>query len=115
MKLFELIAERVPLPFIDILPVNALASGILIGISLGLLTRNGTSTGGTEVIPLIINKLTGQSVGFILFILDGSIMLLQLVYSQLVQVLYGVMLAAVYSAIIHLLCLKIGGTDKNEK
>lgn len=92
------------LPAVENLPFNAFDAAILIGISLGVLTRNGTSTGGTAVIPLVINKLTGRSVGFILFLLDGVIMLVQFVYSDFTKIIYGAAIVSLYSAIVHLIC-----------
>lgn len=104
LSLFEFLFKNSKLPVIENLPLNAFAAAVLIGISLGILTRNGTSTGGTEVIPLVINKLTDRSVGFILFILDGIIMLVQLVYSDFTKIIYGAAMVALYSVIVHLIC-----------
>lgn len=104
LNLSEILYEKFPFSVTDLLPVNALLSALFIGISLGVLTTNGTSTGGTEVIPLVINKLTGRSVGFILFILDGIIMVVQLVYSDVSKILYGIAIVAVYSVIVHCIC-----------
>ena len=110
LSFFEFIFKSFQLPIIKILPLNALFAALLLGISLGILTRNGTSTGGTEVIPLVINNLTGRSVGFVLFILDGVIMLAQLVYSDFTKIIYGAAMVALYSFIVHLIC----GTKKNQ-
>ena len=104
LSFFEVLFKNSKLPVIQNLPLNAFAAALLIGISLGVLTRNGTATGGTEVIPLVINKLTGHSVGFILFILDGAIMLVQLVYSDFSKIIYGAAMVTLYSVIVHLIC-----------
>ncbi|MBQ9673078.1 MAG: YitT family protein [Ruminococcus sp.] len=101
LNISEIIAKQIELPFIDILPINAVIAAFLIGISLGVLTRNKTSTGGTEVIPLVVNKLTGKSVGFVLFIIDGLIMLVQLLYSDIIHILYGILTVAIYSVVVH--------------
>ena len=114
LSLFEFLFKISKLPVIENLPLNALTAAVLIGISLGVLTRNGTSTGGTEVIPLVINKLTGRSVGFILFILDGVIMLVQLVYSDFTKIIYGAAMVALYSVIVHLICSTKKGNGENE-
>lgn len=114
LSLFEFLFKNVKLPIIENLPLNALAAAVLIGLSLGILTRNGTSTGGTEVIPLVINKLTGRSVGFILFILDGVIMLVQLVYSDFTKIIYGAAMVALYSVIVHFICSIGKSNDKSE-
>lgn len=51
--------------------------GIILGIGIGLIIRNGGSLDGTEIIAIILDKRTGFSIGeivmfFNLFILGGS-------------------------------------------
>lgn len=103
LNLTERIACNIQLPFISYLPINALISALLIGISLGILTRSKTSTGGTEVIPLIIHQLTHKSVGKVLLLIDGVIMLLGLTYANPIKIVYGILIVVGYSAIVQLL------------
>jgi len=44
--------------------------GILLGVGLGLVFKGRASTGGTDVIGMVINKWTGISVGVGIFIVD---------------------------------------------
>jgi len=44
--------------------------GILLGLGLGLVFKGRASTGGTDVIGMVINKWTGISVGVGIFIVD---------------------------------------------
>ncbi|MBQ7431887.1 MAG: YitT family protein [Lachnospiraceae bacterium] len=103
LNLTERIACNIQLPLISYLPINALISALLIGISLGILTRSKTSTGGTEVIPLIIHQLTHKSVGKVLLLIDGVIMLLGLTYANPIKIVYGILIVVGYSAIVQLL------------
>lgn len=67
-----------PIPGItqDIL-LATIFGGIILGIGIGLIIRNGGSLDGTEIIAIILDKRTGFSIGeivmfFNLFILGGS-------------------------------------------
>ena len=44
--------------------------GILLGLGLGLVFKGRASTGGTDVIGMIINKWTGMSIGVGIFMVD---------------------------------------------
>ena len=50
--------------------------GLLGGIGVGLVIRAGASTGGMDVPPLIIHKLTGIKVSILVLITDGLTVLL---------------------------------------
>jgi len=67
-----------PIPGItqDIL-LATIFGGIILGVGVGLIIRNGGSLDGTEIIAIILDKRTGFSIGeivmfFNLFILGGS-------------------------------------------
>lgn len=61
----------------EFVPENQLVApavtGILMGSGLGIVIRGGGSTGGTDVIALIINKYFGMSVSTALFLCDAII------------------------------------------
>ena len=68
--------------FIKIIPVKtvtdniflaAMFGGALTGIGAGLCFRYGFSTAGTDILVLVIQKMTGKSVGVLGFILNGII------------------------------------------
>ncbi|MGX7059957.1 YitT family protein [Vagococcus humatus] len=48
--------------------------GAMLGTGVGLCFRNGFSTGGTDIIVMLIRQKTGQKVGFINNIINGSIL-----------------------------------------
>ena len=53
----------------------ALFGGVLTGAGVGLCLREGFSTGGTDIIILVVQKVTGKSVGEVGLLLNGAIVL----------------------------------------
>jgi uncharacterized membrane-anchored protein YitT (DUF2179 family) len=51
----------------------AIYGGVLLGVGLGLVFKGRASTGGTDVIGMIINKYTGISIGMAILIIDSII------------------------------------------
>jgi Uncharacterized conserved protein len=72
----------------DILLANIYA-GLLIGAGMGLILRQGASTGGMDVPPLIINKKTKIPITLLINGIDLIILLGQAFFSTTEQVLYG--------------------------
>jgi len=60
-----------------IIPLDALTSsvvgGILVGAGIGLMLREDTSTGGTDLLAQFIAKLTNWNVGVIIFFIDMAV------------------------------------------
>ncbi|CAN7412677.1 YitT family protein [Rossellomorea sp. LjRoot5] len=56
--------------------VDLLIGSILFGIGVGVLFRMGASSGGMDILALIISKLKGHSPGKTLFAINGSVLLL---------------------------------------
>ena len=72
-------------------------AGLLIGIGIGIVIREGASTGGMDIPPLIINKKTGIPVAVVLNVCDVCILLLQILFSNRNQVMYGILLVCIYT------------------
>jgi len=72
----------------DILLANIYA-GLLIGAGMGLILRQGASTGGMDVPPLIINKKTKIPITLLINGIDLIILLGQAFFSTTEEVLYG--------------------------
>ncbi len=81
--------------------LNAAVSGLIIGVSIGIVARTGASTGGMDIPPLVINKLTGAPVGTTLLCFDVVIIATQLIKSDLTHVLYGVVMIVINSFVIN--------------
>ncbi|MDO5416179.1 MAG: YitT family protein [Lachnospiraceae bacterium] len=94
------------------LMLNALFSGLGIGLSLGIVIRAGASTGGMDIPPLVLNKLFRIPVSVSLYAFDFCILILQAFYNPPERVLYGVLLILVYTVVLDKLMLM--GTTKTE-
>ena len=75
-------------------------SGLLIGLAVGIVLRCGSSTGGTDIPPLIANKYLHVPVSLAIWIFDVLILLLQAFWSSKEQVLYGLILVLIYTVLI---------------
>lgn len=67
----------------------ALYGGLIAGFGIGLVLRVGASTGGMDIPPLILNKLTGIETSKFILIIDGMTVLLGLFSFGLEAVLIG--------------------------
>lgn len=72
-------------------------AGVMIGAGIGIIIAEGASTGGMDIPPLIINKKKGISVAAMLNFFDICILLMQIVFSNKEQVLYGIILVCIYT------------------
>lgn len=90
-------AQRIP--GIDQLTADpllaALLGGGLVGIAVGLVMRVGSSTGGTDVVNLVLHKWTHIPVSAAVYLTDIVIMVAQALFSDPEQILYGVVLLVV--------------------
>ena len=78
----------------------ALYAGILMGAGMGLVIREGSSTGGMDIPPLILNKYFGWSVPALIYVFDTAILLTQVFFSTSEQVLYGIAVVLVTSLVM---------------
>lgn len=95
LKLCQLI------PGIDSLTDNdviaMLYSGILIGVGVGIVIRVGASTGGTDILALIVNKYTHMPVSVLLYIVDFLVILMQMTFASSEQMLFGIIILILIS------------------
>ena len=73
----------------------SLLAGGLIGIAVGLVMRVGASTGGTDVLNLVLHKWFHLPVSVFVYLTDFTILAGQALFSQPEQILYGVVLLVV--------------------
>ena len=88
--------------------------GILIGLGIGLVIRAGASTGGMDIPPLILNKKFGVPVSVLLYVFDIVILLMQAIFADNEQILYGILLVFVYTVVLDRVLL-IGQTQTQVK
>ena len=79
-------------PYTDNTLLAAIYGGIIMGAGVGLVLRVGSSTGGTDIIALILNKYTHLNLSIILGILDVVIIAAQIPFSNSEQLLYGIII-----------------------
>lgn len=78
----------------------SICGALLFGLGIGIVVRVGASTGGTDIPPLILHKFFGFPVSAGLWILDMSIVLLQLIAKDVEVILYGVIITLLSSVVI---------------
>jgi len=73
----------------------AIFAGILIGIGIGLVIKQGSSTGGMDIPPIIINKYTGIRLSILIPLFDILVLLGQILFFESQSILYGIFVVAI--------------------
>ena len=83
-------------------PLFAMLCGaILFGLGVGLVLRVGASTGGTDIPPLILKKYFNTPVSVSMWLIDFSIVALNLIAAPVFEsVLYGVFITLISSLVV---------------
>ena len=72
-------------------------AGVMIGAGMGIVIRAGASTGGMDIPPLVLQKKLKIPVSRSLYAFDCCVLLLQALFSNVEQVLYGLVLVLLYT------------------
>jgi len=96
----------------DQLLLNVLFAGMGLGLSLGLVLRGGASTGGMDIPPLILKHFFRIPVSASLWVFDFSIMMTQMMFHTLEDLLYGILLLITISVTLNKVMLL--GTSRTE-
>ncbi|MGM9902525.1 MAG: YitT family protein [Enterococcus sp.] len=59
----------------DNILMNALVGGVLLGVGVGISLKMGFTTGGMDIISLVLSQTTGKTVGNYMLILNGIIVI----------------------------------------
>ena len=92
--------------------LNVLFAGMGLGVSLGIVMRAGASTGGMDIPPLILKKYFRIPVSATLWAFDFCILLAQMFFHPLEDLLHGVLLIIVISIALNKIMLL--GTSRTE-
>ena len=84
-----------------------LFGGLFIGLSIGIVIRAGASSGGMDIVPLILNKYFHLPVSVMVYVLDFLVLILQAFMCTGEEFLYGILLVLIYSIVLDK-CLVIG-------
>ena len=79
----------------------ALFASLFSGLGIGIVVREGGSTGGMDIPPCILQKYKGIPVGTSLMVFDTAIVLLQVALQGLDGVLYSIVIIILISAVIN--------------
>lgn len=92
--------------------LNVIFGGLGLGISLGTVLRAGASTGGMDIPPLVLNKFFHIPVSVSLWVFDFCILVCQMSFHPLEDLLYGILLIIVISIALNKVMLL--GTSRTE-
>lgn len=92
--------------------LNVLFAGMGLGVSLGIVLRAGASTGGMDIPPLILKKYFRIPVSATLWGFDFCILLAQMWFHPLEDLLHGILLIIVISVALNKIMLL--GTSRTE-
>ena len=96
----------------DNILLNVIFGGLGLGISLGVVIRAGASTGGMDIPPLVLKKFFHIPVSVSLWTFDFIILLTQMGFHPLEDLLYGILLIIAISIALNKVLLL--GTSKTE-
>ena len=80
--------------------VAAVFGGVCIGVGVGLVIRMGSSTGGMDIPPIILQKYTGIAVAISMNAMDLIIMCTQMPYSSPQKIMYSLMMLVVTTVVM---------------
>lgn len=92
--------------------LNVLFAGLGLGVSLGMVMRGGASTGGMDIPPLILKHYFHIPVSASLWTFDFCILLSQMLFHTLEDLLYALLMTMVLSFALNRVLLL--GTSKTE-
>ena len=98
--------------FTDNMMLNVFFAALGLGLSLGMVIRGGGSTGGMDIPPLILNRFFRIPVSVTLWAFDFCILLSQLLFHPVEDLLYGILLIIIISIALNKVMLL--GTSKTE-
>ena len=79
---------------------SIICTGVLVGFGLGIVYKRNASTGGMDIIPLIVNKYTGIPLHILVMAVDCFTVLLGVIAYGLQAAIYGVISVMLCSMVI---------------
>ena len=81
--------------------LSTIFAALLVGAGVGIVLRVGASTGGLDIPAIILNKKKGVPIAIVLYIIDFSILLSQMIFSNIEQILYGIIIVLITTMVIN--------------
>ena len=82
--------------------LNTVVAGLIYGVAIGVIFRAGATSGGSDIISMIIHKYTKISLGTLVLIVDSCISLTTLIIGDIRLPIYSIILIFIESKIIDL-------------
>jgi uncharacterized membrane-anchored protein YitT (DUF2179 family) len=82
--------------------LNTVVAGLIYGVAIGVIFRAGATSGGSDIISMIIHKYTKISLGTLVLIVDSIISLTTLLIGDIRLPIYSILLIFIESKIIDL-------------
>ena len=83
--------------------LNTVLAGLIYGVAIGLIFRSGATSGGSDIISMIINKYTKVSLGTLVMIVDGIITLSTLIaFGDIRLPIYSILIIFIEGKVINL-------------
>ena len=84
--------------------LNTVVAGLIYGIAIGLIFKSGATSGGSDIISMIIHKYTKISLGTLVMVVDSIITLTTLIaFKQIRLPIYSILLIYIEGKIIDLI------------
>ena len=81
--------------------LNTIVAGGIYGLAIGLIFKSGATSGGSDIISMIIHKYTKISLGTLVMIVDSCITLTTLIaFGQLRLPIYSILVIVIEGKII---------------
>jgi uncharacterized membrane-anchored protein YitT (DUF2179 family) len=80
--------------------LSTLFAGVLVGLAVGTLVRIGSSTGGTDVLNLVVHKWSHVPFATVAAVTDLVILVAQAIFSNTEQILFGLLMLAVMTYVL---------------
>jgi len=83
--------------------LNTVVAGLIYGVAIGLIFRSGATSGGSDIISMILHKYTKISLGTLVMIVDGIITLSTLIaFGDIRLPIYSVLIIFIEGKVINL-------------
>ena len=80
--------------------LNTVVAGLIYGVAIGVIFRAGATSGGSDIISMIIHKYTKISLGTLVLIVDSLISLTTLIIGDIRLPIYSILLIYIESKMI---------------
>lgn len=79
----------------------AILAACLVGVGIGLVLKANASTGGVDILAILLNKKFGFPVHIVLNCIDLSVLVLQFTFNDTTHVIYGIMIVMITAVVLN--------------